>query len=250
LTLESAAPSVREDRLLDGRVRLRQPREGYRVAIDPVLLAAAVPASADERILDLGCGSGAAALCLLARVPECTLVGLERQPALARLAGENAALNGLGARFRVVEGDLLAPPKGLGADFDQVLCNPPFQTAAAAQPARHAERAAAHREGEAELADWIAAGLALLRPKGRLNLIHRADRLDEILALLRPAAGEVAVLPLWPKVGRPAKRVIVQARKASRGPLRLLPGLVLHGDDGAYSAAAQAILRGGAALVV
>jgi tRNA1(Val) A37 N6-methylase TrmN6 len=89
----------------------------------------------------------------------------------------------------------------------------------------------------------------MLQPKGTLVVVHRADRLDELLAALRGKVGEITVFPLWPKAGRPAKRVLVRARKGVATPLALLPGLVLHEDDGRYTPIAQAVLRDGAALV-
>ncbi|ARJ68095.1 methyltransferase [Magnetospirillum sp. ME-1] len=237
-----------EDRLLDGRLRLIQPRDGYRAAIDPVFLAAAVPARPGERVLDLGCGVGAAALCLLARCPQATVTGLELQESLAGLARRNAALNAMEERFNPLCGDGAAPPPGLG-EFDHVLTNPPFFAQRSGTSAANASRAMAHQEGGLDLAGWIKAAVKLLRPKGRLTLIHRAERLGDILAALRGrGVGDIAVLPLWPKADRAAGRVIVGARKGVRSPLRLLPGLVLHGQDGAFTPAAQAILRGGAAL--
>lgn len=237
-----------EDRLLDGRLRLLQPREGYRVAVDPVLLAAAVPARPGQRVLDLGCGVGAAALCLLVRCPEAMVEGLEVQESLAGLAGRNAALNGLADRFAPWLGDAAAPPPGLGG-FDHVLSNPPFFERGGGTPAANSSRAIAHQEGGLDLAGWVKAAVKRLGPKGRLTLIHRAERLGDILAALKGrGVGDIAILPLWPKADRAAGRVIVTARKGVRSPLRLLPGLVLHGEDGAYTPQAEAILRGGAAL--
>jgi tRNA1(Val) A37 N6-methylase TrmN6 len=234
--------------LLGGRVRLHQPAHGYRAAIDPVLLAAVVTVAEGGQVLDLGCGVGAAALCLLARLAAVRVTGLELQPELAALARCNAALNGVADRFEVVEGSVLAPPLAPGG-FDVVMTNPPYLEATRAKSPPHAGKAAANVEGEAGLAEWIGAAVRLLAPKGRLAVIHRADRLADLLvALSERKLGAIRVLPLWPKPGRPAGRVVVTARKDARTPLELLPGLVLHRDDGRYTEAAEAVLREGAGL--
>jgi tRNA1(Val) A37 N6-methylase TrmN6 len=237
------------DTLLGGRVRFSQPAE-YRVAIDPVLLAAAVPARAGEAVLDAGAGSGAATLCLAARVPACRIVGLELQRPLQRIASDNVQANRLGPRVEIMAGDLGRPPPRLvGASFDHVMTNPPYLAAGQASAPPGAVRAQAHVEHGLELAGWLAACLRMLRPGGMLTLIHRADRLAEVLAALHGALGELVVFPLWPRAGeRPAKRVLVQGRTGSRAPLRLAPGLVLHERDGRYSAAAEAVLRHAKAL--
>lgn len=246
-----AGLAVTEDRLLGGRVRLAQAAAGYRVAIDPVLLAAAVPAAPGQRILDLGCGSGAAALCLLARVEGLQAVGLESDPATAGLARGNAAVNGVAERFEVLEGDVAAPPPALReAAFDQVLMNPPYLDPDKARLPAEAGRRRSHAEASAALADWLDLALRRLRDKGHLTLIHRAERLDEILASLAGRAGGVVVCPLWPGPAAPAKRVIVRARKGARAPLTLHPGLVLHEPGGGYTAAAEAVLRDAAALAL
>ena len=234
----------REDTLLDGRVRLRQPAAGYRAAVDPVLLAAAVPARSGERVLDLGCGVAPAALCLLARVPGMWAAGLEVQAEMARLARANAELNGCSDALAPVVGDAGRPPFP-GATFDHVMANPPYQRAGhGRQPAAPV----ATVEGAAKLPDWLAAMLALVRPRGSITVIHRADRLDELLRALPPSVGEVTVIPLWPGAETAAKRVIVRARAGVRTPARLTPGLVLHAPDGRYTEAADAVLRGAAPL--
>jgi tRNA1(Val) A37 N6-methylase TrmN6 len=234
------------DALLGGRVRLLQPEAGYRAAIDPVLLAAAVPARAGEHVLDAGMGVGAAAFCLAARVG-CRVTGIEREPALAALARENAAGNEA-ARVEVIEGDILAPPPALPrAGFDHVMANPPFQEPGGTL-SPHALKAVANVEGAATLADWIGFALAMARPKATLTFVHRADRLEALLAALSGRAGEIVLFPLWPKPGAAAKRVLVRARKGSAAPTRLAPGLVLHRAEGGYTEAADAVLRGGAAL--
>jgi tRNA1(Val) A37 N6-methylase TrmN6 len=240
-----------EDALLGGRVRLRQPIEGARAAIDPVFLAAAVPAENGGLVLDVGCGSGAAMLCLAARVPQCRVVGLELQPDLARLAAENVALNGMAGRVSVLAGDLLRPPPELiRASFDHVMANPPFLERGRATPAPHPAKAAASIEGEADLAAWVRFALRMVRPKGTVTLVHRADRIDALLRSLPDRAGGIVVFPLWPAPGRDAGRVLLRVREQIAAPARLAPGLVLHEADGSFSAAADAVLRGGERLAL
>lgn len=243
---DGSAP-LTEDRLLGGKVVLRQPRRGFRVAIDSVLLAAAVPCGDGERVLEPGAGVGGAALMLAARVPGCRVVGFESQRSLVGIAGENIRLNGMAGRVEIAVGDIAAPPSrlALGA-FDHVMMNPPFQPAGRARRPRDASRAASHVEGEAGLADWIAFGVSMLRGSGTLTLVHRADRLADVLAALDGRLGGVAVFPFWPRRdGSPAKRIVVRAQRGTAAPLRLAPGLVLHEDDGTFTPEAERILQGG-----
>jgi tRNA1(Val) A37 N6-methylase TrmN6 len=239
-----------EDAFLGGQVRLRQPVEGYRAAIDPVLLAASVDAGPGQRVLEVGTGHGAAAICLAHRVPDCAVTGIEIQPALVRLANDNARLNGLSSSVQVMVGDLVRPlPRIAAGGFDHVMANPPYLDAPRADVSPDAARAAANVEGGADLSEWIAFMLRMVRSKGTITLIHRADRLGDILSLLQGQAGEVVVFPLWPKQGIAAKRVIVRARKGIRTPLSMSAGLVMHEDNGGYTAAADEILRGGANVI-
>lgn len=243
--------SISEDRLLGGRVRLYQPVEGYRVAIDPIFLAASVPAEAGQSVLDLGCGVGAAALCLLARAPELRVTGLEIQGDLVRLAGENARLNNAADRFLPITGDVAKPPPRLAPGaFHHVICNPPYLPVDQARPSANRMRDTANREGTARLADWVTAALAMVRPKGSITFVHRSDRLDALLGALSGRAGEIIVFPLWPGPDKSAKRVILQARKDVATPLRFSPGLVLHEPGGGFSAKAEVILRDAAALTL
>ncbi len=243
--------AITEDALLGGRVRLRQPATGFRVAIDPVLLAAAVPVVAGESVLDVGAGVGAAALCLAARIGDCRVFGIEIQQDLVRVAGENVALNALTGRVDIVTGDLTRPPPRLAAGtFDHVMANPPYHEAGRVDRSPDAGKAAASVETVGGLAEWVGFCLAMVRRAGSVSFVHRADRLDALLARLSPRAGAIVVFPLWPDAAgsQPAKRVIVQARKGLATPLRLARGLALHADGGGYTAQAEAILRDGAAL--
>ena len=240
---------VTEDQLLGGRVRLTQPADGFRAGIDPVFLAAAVPAAAGEKVLEVGSGSGAASLCLAARVPGAFVTGLESDRALVRIAGGNAEANGVSGRVQFFVGDLLAPPIRLAAaSFDHVMANPPHFAGHAAVASRKPGKAAANIEGEAELKDWVRFCLTMVKAKGSVVFIHRAERMDGLLAELRSRAGEITVFPLWPGANRPASRILVRARKGVSAPARLSTGLTLHEADGRYTAAAEAVLREGAAI--
>jgi tRNA1(Val) A37 N6-methylase TrmN6 len=201
-------------------------------------------------VLDLGCGAGAAALCLGLRVPGLALAGLELQPAYADLARRNAARNGIA--LDVQEGDLAHMPRALRRDFDHVIANPPYYPAGGS-PSPVAARARAMQVAT-PLADWVTAATRRLRPGGWLTMILGADGLPEVLSALPPKLGSAAVLPLAAREGRAALRVIVQARKGGRAPFRLLAPLVIHqgpahdGDRESYTPEANAVLRDGADL--
>lgn len=245
-------PEGATDGLLGGRITLLQPENGYRAAVDPVLLAAAVPATA-SRVLDVGCGTGAAALCYAERTGGGEVVGLELQPGMAHLAMENVRLNGMEERVTVHIGSLLNPPPALEAgSFDEVMANPPYLPVDRADLRTPPADVASTVEGDAALPDWIAFCLEMAALRGCVTMIHRADRLDEILALLQGRAGDIVVFPIWPRADsdgmpRDARRVIVRARKGANGPMRLAAGLVLHDGD-EFSDAADAILRLGQPL--
>ena len=236
--------ALTEDAFLGGRLCLHQPAEGYRAAIDPVLLAAAIPAQAGDSIIDLGCGVATASLCLLTRVSGLRVTGLELQGPLVELAEENARLNGCAEQLHIVPGDVARPPAVLAAaSFDHAMMNPPYLEPGTARVSAHELRRIATVEGPAGLDVWLACALALLRPRGSITVVHRADRLQSILGLLSESCGDLAIFPLWPRQGEGAKRVLVQARKGSAGPLRFLPGLTLHDADGRYTPEAEAVLR-------
>ncbi len=231
--------------LLGGRVRHDQPREGHRTGIEPVLLAAAIPARPGDRVLEGGSGVGTALLCLARRVPDLAGVGVERDAGLVALARANAAANFFpGLAF--VAGDLGEAP--IIGPFTHALCNPPWHSAAGTASPDAAREAAKH--GAAGLlAAWARALAAPLRTRGTLTMVVAAAALPDCLAALAAAGcGSPVVFPLWPKAERPAKLVLVRGVRGGRGACRMLPGLVLHCADGRYTDGAEAILRDGAAL--
>lgn len=241
------------DAFLGGQLQIWQPEAGYRAATDPVFLAASLPLKRGERVLDLGCGVGVAALSALARVPGARACGVECQALYAALARRNAQENNLA--LEIWEGDLRALPEALkAAPFDHVMLNPPFYPQDAATGPRDAGRDIAHREGAADLGVFLDVALRRVAVGGTVSVIHRAERLGDLLALLAGRAGDVEIKPLAPRAGRPAGRVILRARKGRKGPLVLHAPLVIHegaahsGDGESYSQAASGILRCGKML--
>ncbi len=236
-----------ENALLGGRVRLRQPAKGYRAGMDAALLAAAAGAQPGERVIEAGCGAGAVLMQLAARAPGVSLTGLERDPFMAALARENAALNR--AEARVLDGDVAAGFRCLGLEpFERAVSNPPFfddpGALRAPSPGKHGAWMA-----DDGLAAWTRFLLKAVREGGRIVMIHRADRLADLLVLLGETAGSFSVRPVHPYADEPAKRVLVQAIKTGRAPLRLLPPLILHDRAGGrHTPEAEAILRGETAL--
>lgn len=232
---------ARDGVFLGGKLTLRQ-GDGYRAAVDAVLLAASLRLKPGDRAAEFGCNAGAALLSAAWLNRDAAFTGVESDHEAARLAADNIAANAMEDRVRVVEADALAWRPG--EQLDSVFFNPPFFDDAARLRAPAPGKRGAWIN-EAGLAAWIAAGLKRLREGGRLTVIQRADRLGDILAALEGKAGGVTVLPVHPRADAPAKRVVVAAVKTSKAPLRVLPGLVLHARGrGAYMPEADAILRG------
>jgi tRNA1(Val) A37 N6-methylase TrmN6 len=236
---------ITENTVLDGRVRLLQPERGYRAGLDAALLAAACDAQQGARVLETGCGPGAALLAAALRRPKTRFTGVERDAAAAELARRNVELNGLGGRVEILDGDVAQRFAVLAREpFDAAMANPPFFDDPTALRATLPERRGAWIADDG-LGAWIGFLTKAVREGGTVTLIHRADRLADILALLAPKAGSVQVRPIHPFVDTPAKRVLVRAVKTGKAPLQLLPPLILHARDGGkHTPETEAILRG------
>jgi tRNA1(Val) A37 N6-methylase TrmN6 len=248
-----AEPDLTDDAALGGRLHLLQLRHGHRFGHDAILLAAATPARAGDRIADLGAGVGTAGLAVAARVDGARVTLVELDTRLAALAGENAARNGLAGRVDAVALDVAAPADafaaaGLGAGIcDIVMMNPPFHESAKLQASPDACRRKAHEIEAGKLTEWVAAPRRLLRPGGILVLIFRADGLPALIDVV-DGFGGVTVMPVHPKPGSAAIRVLLAAVKGSRAPFAIREALVLAEPDGTPTARAEAILRQGDAL--
>ncbi len=240
-----------DDRFLDGRLLLRQPLKGHRIGTDALLLAAACPG--DGRACDLGSGVGAVGLALAIRGAQDTVL-VERDPVFAACVRSNVTNGGFADRVTVCEADIfdrkafLRAPLLADQRFDAVATNPPFDQALRGRRSPTALKQTAHAMQGGDLADWLAVAVRLLKDGGSLTLIHRADRLADVLAALPNRAGGVCIRPVQPQADQSATRILVQATAGSRAMLRLLPPLVLHGPDGAFTPEADAIHKGQAAI--
>jgi tRNA1(Val) A37 N6-methylase TrmN6 len=255
-------PDLTDDAFLGGALSILQPATGYRAGLDAVLLAAAArPAiGAGARVLDAGAGVGVVGLAIAACVPDAQVTLVELDPVLADLARRNAERNGLAARVRVVIADVAAggrtlheaaPDGGLApASFEHVVTNPPFYAEGSGTPPRLGAKAAAHQMREGSLERWMAFLATAAAADGRLTLVHRADALALVLSALEGRFGSLRVLPVHPRAGAPASRIVVTAVKGSRAPLELKPGLVLQDAEGRYLPAVEAVLRHGAPLTI
>jgi tRNA1(Val) A37 N6-methylase TrmN6 len=241
-------PGVTDDRFLGGKVRVFQPEQGFRAGTDSVLLAACLPDLPRPNVsgghaLELGCGSGAVILSAAHRLGAMTFTGLEACTDALALARKGVAANGFGDRVGLAQGSAAALPADWQNRFDLVFSNPPFFEANRTSPPGTG-KAGAYLES-LTLDDWLKAMLFAAKPRGHVVILHRAAELAGLLAGLDRRAGEITILPIWPKPGEPAKRVLVKARKGLRpGPVRLLAGLCLHGEDGALTARTDAALKG------
>ncbi|WP_135504141.1 tRNA1(Val) (adenine(37)-N6)-methyltransferase [Roseovarius aestuariivivens] len=249
---DSADADVTRDAFLGGALQIAQPKAGYRAGIDPVLLAASLPARPGERVLELGCGAGVAALCLGRRVQGVHLTGLEIQPGYADLARDNATCNRID--LEVITGDLANLPADLRTrHFDHVMANPPYFDRAASTPATDSGRETALGEST-PLAAWVAAAAKRTAPRGTVTFIQRAERLPELLGHAAQHLGSLEVLPLVPRAGQPARLVLLRGRRGGRAAFKLHNGWVLHAGDrhekdgDSYTMATTAVLRLGAAL--
>lgn len=236
-----------EDYLLDKKIKIFQPQNGYRASTDAVLLAASLhKVRSGDNILDVGSGTGAVSLCAAERFraenPDIT--GLEIQPQLAELANMSAAANGF-EQLKYLNCDISACPLQ-PCSFAHVITNPPY--AEKDMPSPNASKATAHNLNGFDLRGWINFCLKMTKPQGYFYIINRAAALEDILAAIHGKLGAAEVFPLYSKAGQPAKRVIVRAKKDSRAPLVIHPGLTIHQENGGYGKEAEQILRQGSRL--
>ncbi|QFU15839.1 tRNA1(Val) (adenine(37)-N6)-methyltransferase [Microvirga thermotolerans] len=248
---ESPQSEPAADSLLGGRVLVHQPPKGHRAGTDAVLLAAAAPVRAGDTVVDVGASTGAVGLMTAVRERQARLVFVERDPDLADLCRRNCIANGVEATVAVADVLDRASRRAAGlvpGSADLVLTNPPFLEEGKARLSPDPGRSAAHALPAGGLQAWLTACIALLKPKGRLVLVHRADRLAECLGAVGGKLGGLSIRFVHPDGERPAIRLLLSGVKGSRAPLAVLPPLVLHGPGGGFTPLAAAIHRGEALL--
>ena len=229
--------------VLDKKVRLLQPEGGFRTSLDSVMLAAAVPAKSGDTVLDAGCGVGGASFCLLWRVPDIRLTGVDWHDDYVDLARQNNELNKAHADFLSADIRNYQPEK----TFDHVMMNPPYFEAGRHVPSPDPARAQAngHQDEDLSLDDWVKAAHRLVKSNGSFTIIYPASGIDKIIKAIGKKFGAVEIIPLWQRAGHEARRVIIRAIKDRQTPARILPGLTLHKEDGSYTIEADAVLRDG-----
>jgi tRNA1(Val) A37 N6-methylase TrmN6 len=242
------------DAFLGGRVHVRQPEKGFRSGLDAVFLAAACPATEGDCVLEAGCGAGVASLCLLARISGIAVSGVEADAGLSDLSHENARSNGFGDAFQAIMADIAAPWERLEAAglkreaYDRVIANPPFYVHGRTKLSKDARNARSRAMHDGGLEVWMRFLAAAAKPGGTATVIHAADALAELLNAFQGRFGGLRLVPLFPKEGAPAIRIIVHGTKGSRAPLSLERGIVLHAPDGTPTPPAEKILRDGFGL--
>ncbi len=238
--------------VLGQKVRLLQPAEGgFRTSLDSVMLAAACPAQEGDHVLDMGCGVGGASFCLLYRVPSAKLTGIEWEQTYLDLAVQNAALNNVTDRAVFIQSDIRNYKVEGKPQYDHVMVNPPFSEAGEhfVSPDPIKAKALGHQDEDLTLDDWVRAAHRLVKSKGSFTIIYPSAGVDRIIRAMGKMFGAIEIIPLWPRVGVDSKRVIIRARKDRQTPSVIKAGLVLHNEDGSYTNAAEAVLRGVQPLV-
>jgi tRNA1(Val) A37 N6-methylase TrmN6 len=246
--MTEVASDISEDAFLGGKLRLRQPKSGHRAGHDAMLLAAATPARAGDRVVDFGAGVGAAGLAVAARVAGVKLVLVEVDAKLAEMARANTIGNGIAADTLVLDvtsgAESFASMGLLPDSADVVLMNPPFNDAARHRASPDEARQVAHVAAGQTLEGWIHASRRILKSGGNLVMIWRADGIAEVLAALGRGFGSLTILPVHADAASPAIRVLVRATKGGRAPTRLLAGLVLNDEASRPTSDAIRILAG------
>lgn len=218
---------------LSNGITLRWSAAHFRPSTDSMVLADFARPAASAAVCDLGCGCGTLSLLLLAAHPRIRVTGIELQPEAAALARENAAQPALQNRFTVLEGDLRDPARLPAGAFDCAVSNPPYYPVASGYAAQNAALRAARTEESCSLPELCRAAGRILRWHGRFFLVHKPERLTDVLCALRAASLEPKRLQfVRHSTQTPASLLLLEAVRGASPGLRLLEDCVLFAPDG------------------
>jgi tRNA1(Val) A37 N6-methylase TrmN6 len=232
------------DNFFNGKLKIIQPTQGFRAGSDAVLLSA-VANSCSGKVLDVGCGVATASLCFSYNNAKAKITSIDIQDGLLELAKKNIKENSF-ENIDIKKVDITSDKPDYQT-YNSVITNPPFFKDGHGVKSPNAIKQTANT-GEIDLKQWIDFCFLSLKDKGDFTIIFVADRLSELLFLMHERFGDVEIIPLYPRLGQDAKRVIVKAKKNTKGVTKLTSGIILHKEDG--SSNIEEILREGARFSV
>lgn len=236
--------SYTNDYLLDKKVKIFQPIDGYRASTDAVFLSSLLDSKKVKKgdtILDVGSGTGAISLCLASRLKDVKITGIDIQKDLVELSNMSSKENGYDSFLTYINTDIRKKTSLPSGSFSFVITNPPYSDHD--MPSPNESKKLAHNHQDFDLTGWLSFCLKMLKPKGYLLVINRTEAINEIITAIDKKAGSINVLPIYSKLGQDAKRVAIIAQKTAKGITKILPPFYTHNEDGSYTDKAQSILR-------
>ena len=231
-----------KNKILNGNLTIYQPKNGFRIGLDSILLGASV--GHFNNCIELGSGVGAVTLFLAKRFPKSKIVGIEKNSDLIDLAKKNVSLNNfdnLKIEYFCEDIKNIKSLSQLNNSFDRVVMNPPYFDGNTVL--KSTNKMSSQAKYENEINKWFEAAYRKLKPRGYLNFIFRAEYLNIVINCMKDKWGDIKVYPLWPKVDKYSKLLLIQAKKNAKTGVNLLPGLVLHNNDGTYTETCNKILN-------
>jgi len=233
---------VTKNKILDGSISILQPKKGFRVSIDSILLSSSIKKYSN--CMEFGTGSGIIIIYLSKKFPNSNIIGVEKNIELVKLAEKNLLKNNINnINSKILCKDLFNKPflQEYNNKLDRVIMNPPYFISNSVIKSNNKFKASARYESN--INEWFEAAYKKLKPKGYMNFVFRTESLALILSKLNGSWGEIKIFPLWPKVNVKSKLMILQAKKNAKSGVQILPGLILHNNDGSYTDACNSILN-------
>lgn len=231
-----------QDYILNGKIKIMQPKRGYRVAIDPIILASFVDIRPHQSLLDVGCGVGTISLILKNIETTSNITAIDLDEVMCDFCKRNSDVNFLDLNVINCSVENVGSNEELKSKyFDHVITNPPFFEDRSSRIS-HTKRLANFET--IELKTWIALCLKKLKNNGMFSIIHNASRIGEIMQSVDGILGDIEIIPIYSRNGNDAKRVIVCGKKGRKSDTKITTGIVVHNSDGSYTDIAKKILAG------